>query len=82
MDNRPALDELVEGCSSIIHGAGATRGNSLEDFLAVNLKGTENLLNAARNVTPAPRFLLLSSVAARHPDYSWYARSKALAEEL
>ena len=82
LDNRPALDELVEGCSSIIHCAGTTRGNSLEDFLQVNLRGTENLLNAARNITPAPRFLLISSVAARYPDYSWYSRSKAMAEEL
>ena len=82
LNNRPALDKLVEGCTSIIHSAGATRGNSLEDFLEVNLKGTENLLNAARNITPAPRFLLISSVAARYPEYSWYARSKAMAEAL
>ena len=82
LDNRPALDELVEGCTSVIHCAGATRGNSLDDFLEVNLRGTENLLNAARKITPAPRFLLISSVAARYPGYSWYARSKAMAEEL
>ena len=82
LNNRPALDELVEGCTSIIHCAGATRGNSLEDFLEVNLRGTENLLNAARKITPAPRFLLISSVAARYPGYSWYSRSKAMAEEL
>ena len=82
LNNRSALDELVEGCSSIIHCAGATRGNSLEDFLEVNLKGTENLLNAARKITPAPRFLLISSVAARYPEYSWYTRSKSMAEAL
>ena len=82
LNNRPALDELVGDCTSIIHCAGATRGNSLEDFLEVNLRGTENLLNAARKITPAPRFLLISSVAARYPGYSWYSRSKAMAEEL
>ena len=82
LDNRPALDELVEDCTRVIHGAGATRGNSLQDFLEVNLEGTENLLNAARKITPAPGFLLISSVAARYPDYSWYARSKAMAEAL
>ena len=82
LNNRPALDKLVEGCTSIIHAAGTTRGNSLEDFLEVNLRGTENLLNAARKITPAPRFLLISSVAARHPDYSWYTRSKSMAEAL
>lgn len=82
LNNRPALEELVEGCTGIIHCAGATRGNSLEDFLEVNLRGTENLLNAARKITPAPRFLLISSVAARYPGYSWYSHSKAMAEEL
>ena len=82
LDNLPALDELVEGCTSVIHCAGATRGNSPDDFLEVNLRGTENLLNAARKITPAPRFLLISSVAARYPGYSWYSRSKAMAEEL
>ena len=82
LNNRPALDELVDGCTGIIHGAGTTRGNSLEDFLKVNLRGTENLLNAALKITPAPRFLLISSVAARYPGYSWYSHSKAMAETL
>ena len=82
LNNRPALDELVKGCASVIHCAGITRGNSLEDFLDVNLGGTENLLAAARRIAPAPRFLLISSVAARYPDYSWYALSKSRAETL
>ena len=82
LDNQTALDELVEGCSTVIHCAGAVRGNSLEDFLEVNLRGTENLLAAVRKKSPAARFLLISSIAARYPDYSWYARSKSMAEEL
>ena len=82
LNNQAALDELVEGCTSIIHCAGAVRGNSLEDFLEVNLRGTENLLAAASKISPPPRFLLISSIAARYPDYSWYARSKSMAETL
>ncbi len=82
LNNQPALDKLVEGCTSVIHCAGAVRGNSLEDFLEVNLKGTENLLAATLKITPPPRFLLISSVAARYPDYSWYSRSKSMAEAL
>ena len=82
LDSRAALAELVKGCAGIIHCAGVTRGNSLEEFRQVNLKGTENLLAATREVIPAPRFLLVSSLAARYPDYSWYARSKAEAEAL
>ena len=80
LGKRAALEELVQGCGSVIHCAGTTRGNSLEEFLQVNLKGTENLLAATREITPAPRFLLVSSLAARYPDYSWYARSKSSAE--
>lgn len=82
LDNRAALAELVKGCAGVVHCAGVTRGNSLEEFRQVNLKGTENLLAATLRVTPAPRFLLVSSLAARYPDYSWYARSKAEAEAL
>ena len=82
LNNQTALDGLVEGCASVIHCAGAVRGNSLEDFLEVNLRGTENLLAATRKVSPPPRFLFISSIAARYPDYSWYARSKSMAEAL
>ena len=66
----------------MIHCAGTVRGNSLEDFLEVNLRGTENLLEAAAKPASPPRFLLLSSLAARYPDYSWYSRSKSMAETL
>ena len=82
LDNSQALDELVDGCTAVIHCAGTVRGNSLEDFLEVNLRGTENLLDAANKLKPRPRFLLISSIAARYPDYSWYARSKSMAESL
>ena len=82
LDSPAALAALVQGSDSIIHCAGATRGNSLQDFVQVNVAGTQNLLNAARNQSRAPGFLLISSLAARYPDYSWYARSKALAEAL
>ena len=82
LNNQPALDELVKGCTSVIHCAGAVRGNSLEEFLEVNLRGTGNLLAAINKLATAPRFLLISSIAARYPDYSWYARSKSMAEAL
>ena len=82
LNNHSALNELVEGCASVIHCAGVVRGNSLEDFLEVNLRGTENLLNEICKKTYKPKFLLISSLAARYPDYSWYAQSKSLAEAL
>ena len=82
LNNLQALDELVEGCTAVIHCAGTVRGNSLDEFLEVNLRGTENLLNAVNKLKSRPKFLLISSIAARYPDYSWYARSKSMAEAL
>ena len=82
LNNPQALDKLVDGCTAVIHCAGTVRGNSLDDFLEVNLRGTENLLEAAAKPAPRPRFLLISSIAARYPDYSWYSRSKSMAETL
>ncbi len=82
LENPSALHHLVNDCTAIIHCAGVVRGNSLEDFEHVNVKGTENLLNAVREKPVKPKLLLISSLAARHPQYSWYAKSKATAEEL
>ena len=58
------------------------RGSSLEDFVHTNVEGTRNLLHAVAQQTSPPRFLLISSLAARHPELSWYATSKRMAELL
>ena len=80
-DNR-ALSELMRDCTALIHCAGVVRGNSAEEFLAINLKGTERLIEQALVMPEPPRILLISSLAARYPEYSWYAQSKFMAEEL
>ena len=82
LDDRTALLELVTGASAVIHCAGAIRGNSLEAFFHVNAIGTENLLQAVASVNLNPRFLLISSLAAREPALSWYATSKSKAEQI
>lgn len=82
LNNRRALAELVEGCDAVLHCAGAVRGNSLQAFLEVNFRGAQNLLDEVRKQSSRPRFLLISSLAARYPAYSWYARSKSQAEAL
>jgi nucleoside-diphosphate-sugar epimerase len=58
------------------------RGNSQEDFDRVNVAGTAAVLRAVRAQTPTPRLILLSSLAAREPQLSWYAHSKAGGEQL
>jgi len=81
LDDQPALQRLVDGASAIVHCAGLVRGKNALEFNAVNVQGTSNLLQAAtRNDAPA-KFLLISSLAARYPQYSWYAASKHQAEQ-
>lgn len=78
----PALEELVDDCSAVIHCAGAVRGNSQAAFDQVNVAGTAALVKAVKAQSNPPRFLMLSSLAAREPQLSWYAHSKRDAEQL
>ena len=74
------LDALVAGVDSVVHCAGVTRGVTQEQFDAVNVTGTLRLAHrvVARGHVP---FLLISSLAARTPQVSAYARSKRGAED-
>lgn len=77
-----ALMRLVADCDAVVHCAGAVRGNSQADFDRVNVAGTAAMLAAANAQARPPRFLLLSSLAAREPQLSWYAHSKRAGESL
>jgi len=81
LDDTVALNRLVSGAGAVIHCAGRVRGRSLQDFLDTNLDGTANMVRAAVLQDPQPRFLLISSLAAREPGLSWYAESKQHAEQ-
>jgi nucleoside-diphosphate-sugar epimerase len=80
LEDAASLRELVEGASAVIHCAGAVRGASKGSFLTINARGTTLLAEAAAELDPQPRFLLISSLAAREPQLSWYAESKAEGE--
>lgn len=82
LDNHRSLQKLVKETFAVIHCAGAVRGSSLESFLHNNVTGTDNLLHAVIEQNPRPRFLFISSLAAREPKISWYASSKFKAEQL
>lgn len=81
MADRRALEQLVEGVQLVIHCAGRVRGCSAAAFHQVNADGTENLVRISRAQPQRPRLLLLSSLAARCPELSWYAASKYQAEQ-
>jgi nucleoside-diphosphate-sugar epimerase len=71
-----SLRRLLQGVAAVVHCAGAVRGGSAEQFNQVNVEGVARLVQAARELHPTPRFLLISSLAAREPALSFYAASK------
>lgn len=75
-----SLRRLLQGSAALVHCAGAVRGASAEQFNQVNVAGVARLVQAARELHPAPRFLLISSLAAREPALSFYAASKRAGE--
>lgn len=76
-----ALARLVEGAGAVLHIAGAVNVPTREQFAAANIAGTQAVVDAAR-AAGVPRFIHVSSLAAREPGLSAYGWSKAGAEEV
>jgi nucleoside-diphosphate-sugar epimerase len=81
LDNRQALQRLVEKAEAVIHVAGVISAPDPAGFEAGNVTGTLCLL-AAATATGVQRFVHVSSLAAREPKLSHYGASKARSEEL
>ncbi len=77
-----SLDTLAQTCNTVIHCAGAVRGDSQEAFDQTNVAGLGHLITEILAQPEPPALLMLSSIAAREPQLSWYARSKHRAEQL
>ena len=82
LDDLDALRYLVKDTFAVIHCAGQVRGSSFQEFIHTNVIGTDNLVHASLEQKTPPRFLFISSLAARQPKLSWYAASKHMAEEV
>lgn len=80
LDDITALHHLVNDVAFVIHCAATVRGRSFQEFAHTNIVGTKNILCAVKKQKQSPRFLLISSLAARQPELSWYAQSKYLSE--
>jgi nucleoside-diphosphate-sugar epimerase len=76
LEETNALHRLVRDASVIVHCAGTVRGASKSYFDLVNIDGVARLVQAAEDEHHVPRFLLMSSLAAREPGLSPYAASK------
>lgn len=82
LEDMESLRRLVEGVDAVIHCAGAVRGATREQFNRVNSDGVARLVQATMAQHPVPRFLLISSLAAREPQLSHYAASKRQGEKV
>ena len=80
LDDRAALDRLIEGADAVIHVAGVVNADAA-GFEAGNVLGTGAVLAAAEKAGIA-RFVHVSSLAAREPRLSQYGASKARSEAL
>jgi len=77
-----SLRRFIYQAEAVVHCAGAVRGASQADFDRVNVEGVARVVHAAASEHRAPRFLLISSLAAREPGLSAYAASKRRGEEV
>jgi nucleoside-diphosphate-sugar epimerase len=82
LEDAESLKKLVTGADAIVHCAGAVRGVSQEDFNGVNVDGVTRMVQIAASQNPLPKFLLISSLAAREPQLSFYAASKRGGEKV
>lgn len=73
------LSHFVQGADRVIHMAGLIKAQTRSEFMAVNAQGAANVAKSAQAAN-VPRFILLSSMAAREPHLSDYAASKAEGE--
>jgi nucleoside-diphosphate-sugar epimerase len=82
LDDAAGLARLVADATAVIHCAGAVRGRAYADFADVNVTGTRRVADAMAETAPGARLLVLSSLAARQPQLSHYARSKHAGESV
>ena len=86
----PDRANALAGCDAVVHVAGLVKARTLADYRAVNVAGTERLLEAASAACPDAVFVYVSSQAAAGPardgvpvreadaprPVSWYGVSK------
>jgi nucleoside-diphosphate-sugar epimerase len=87
--------EAVDGVDAVVHCAGLVKARGTDEFFAVNVGGTSNLVEAARHSRKLQRFVHVSSLEACGPSadgapvpadqenpVTAYGRSKLAAEKV
>ena len=78
LENMPALTTVAAGADIFCHLAGVTHARDDKDYDAVNVEGAVRAAEAAAKANA--KFIHISSLSARIPSVSPYARSKASSE--
>jgi nucleoside-diphosphate-sugar epimerase len=79
LEDEAALDRLARSADAVIHCAGLTHARRDADFFTANAVGAGRVAAAAARA--GARLVHVSSMAARRPDLSAYARSKRDGED-
>ncbi|MEK7265267.1 MAG: NAD(P)-dependent oxidoreductase [Pseudomonadota bacterium] len=74
LENAAALAKLADGADVFLHLAGETHAPTEQDYARINVAGAERAAKAAAKA--GARFIHASSLSARQPETSPYARSK------
>jgi nucleoside-diphosphate-sugar epimerase len=96
VEDAASVRAAMKGIDAVIHSAGLVKARDEAEFHHINVDGTRNLLDAAREVAPGlRRFVFVSSLAAVGPSLdgkpvaadnarpvTHYGRSKLAAERL
>ncbi len=75
-----ALARLLDGAQAMIHAAGLIKAHRNGQFFSVNGEGSRSVAAAVAQHDPTMRVVMVSSMAAREPTLSPYARSKRAGE--
>jgi nucleoside-diphosphate-sugar epimerase len=96
VEDAASLADVTRDVDAVVHAAGLVKAKHPDEFVEINVRGTENLLAAVRDAKNPnfKRFVLVSSLAAVGPSYdgkpvdpsatspvTHYGRSKQKAEE-
>jgi len=81
LESPEALMRLLAGADAVVHAAGLVAARDRATFVRINADATGRLAALAAAQDRPPRFLLISSLAAREPALSPYAASKRRGEE-
>lgn len=74
-------DDLVADADVVVHCAGTVSAAKSSGFISGNVDTTRSVAEAVARQPGRARLIYLSSLAARYPGLSPYARSKRLAED-